>query len=342
MTVEKHRWNSPGRRREFVKTLATVATATFAGCNEIAKDRSSEDTASTTSGSQLPEEVRVARDKIRMAYRELGDHPLVENDRFVFDVTAFQNEFDRRKTIDNAKTAQKLLIEIEDPSEVTESVISNLNTIVLVAELQIRQRVQVFRTIQTGSMYLELLGESNFETATKVIRKARTFLANVASLGERLEAELEPIEPDLLERYDYDQFQRAQEVLTEVAMWLDPTFDGSQHFARAMGQIELASRELESDDFGTASELYGEANTYFIQAQDAFDEAHGRGRTLPRFEQFVIDLGCILPIQIRFTEEIAKASNKFENGNKKEARQMVRETLDRYHNQSEGCTSGNR
>lgn len=337
MTVEKYR-SAPGEgRRDFVKSLATVATGILSGCNRKERNQSSEGVETTTSGSQLPEKVRVARNSIGTAYRELGEHPLVENQQFVFNVTAFQNEFDRKKTLNNTKTAQRLLKEIEDHPEVTESVISDLNTSALVAELQMKQRVQVFRTIQTGLMYLELLGEPNFETGTKVIRKARTFLAEVTSLGELFEVELGPIEPGLIERYDHDKFQRIQEILTEVVMWLDPIYEGSQHYIEAMRRIESASRKLESDDFRTASELYDEANTYFIRTQDAFNEAHGRGRTIPHFEQYVTDLRCILPIQIRFTEKIAEVSTQFEKGNEKQARQMARETLDRYHVQSEGC-----
>ncbi|WP_178917004.1 hypothetical protein [Natronomonas gomsonensis] len=333
---ERRTWT----RRGVVSAAAAVCCG-LAGCGN---DRPSETDGNGTPNEPQTEERRSEQlldieARLERVYERLTALPLVDDGDFVFDVSAFEDEFDHRAISDRTDKILADVAELEDSGEISTSRAETLSALARLADDRASQRYLLHQTIAATFAYDERVRDSRYDAATEPVVFAGEALEELSTVGQRVETHQQQLEDTnvTVDSYSYGTVKREQAMLLDVVTWLSPINGALHEMARGYALLDDANRSLEDDDSATAIEQYRAANARFESANDSFEEARGRGQRVGYVVPIVEQSRCSLSGLLDGTETLAEAIEKIEAGNEQEGESLAREAIQRMEQQRNRC-----
>lgn len=332
---ERRKWT----RRGVVSAAAAVSCG-LAGCGN---DRPSEtEENGTLQESQRkgrrPEQLSDIESRLERVHERLRTLPIANDDDFVFDVGAFEDEFDHRAISDMADGIIADVAELDDGGEISTSRAETLSALARLADDRASQRYLLHQTIAATFAYDRRVRDAKYDAATEPVAFAGEALEELSMVGRRVETHQQRLEGTnvTIDGYSHEVVKREQAMLLEVATWLSPINGALHEMARGYALLDDANRSLE-DDTATAIEQYRAANARFESATDSFEEARGRGQRVDYVVPIVEQARCSLSGLLDGTETLAEAIEKIEAGNEQEGESLAREAIQRMEQQRNRC-----
>jgi hypothetical protein len=272
-------------------------------------------------------------------YERLTTLPIVNDGDFIFDVDAFEDEFDHRAISDTADEILADIVELEDNGEISTSRAETLSTLTRLADDRASQRYLLHQTIAATFAYDERIRDARYGAATEPVVFASETLEELSTVGQRVETHQQQLEDTnvTIDGYSHESVKKEQAMLLDVATWYSPINGALHEMARGYALLNDANRSLEDDDPATATERYRAANARFQSANDSFEEARGRGQRVGYVVPIVEQSRCSLSGLLDGTETLAEAIEEIEAGNEQEGESLAREAIQRMEQQRNRC-----
>lgn len=332
---------SGGRRSDALRTnrravlagIAAAAAAPLSGCSsdgDSADRERAEPVGSESSGTgtHRPEAFVAAREEAESVYGRLNAVPAVVDGEFAFDVVAFEDDYDHREVLSDARKLRER-VDALDAADLPEAERNGLRVAAELAEPLVRQRLFLHQALVAGVAFGDRFASAEFDAATATIRDARGYLRSLAASGERVETVLNGRErggPEI-EGYDPASIEAAQEVLVEVARWANPAYEGLERSVLGFERFVAANDAMEAERFGRARDRFRSARTHFEAATDAFDRSQGRGRRVGYVAPTVDGIRCVVPAYLDGCERLGDAFDELDAGNRERGFGIAREAL---------------
>ena len=331
MTGRKSRDEFRANRRAVVVGIVTTASVTLGGCSSIRggsgtgrKDAEPDSNAD----AHPPEEFVNAKSETRSVYERINSVPVVTDDEFVFDVNAFEDDFDHEAVLSDARELQER-INAMDAADVPDAELDGLQVTLELAESLVRQRLFLHQVIVGGLTFEDLFAEAEFGAAIETIRDARGFLDSLVTSGERVEELLDRQKGRAVsvDGYDPAAIRETQEVLVEMTRWSNPAYEGLHHSAAGFDSFVAANEAMEMEQFGKAKRAFRNARAHYQAAGKAFDRSRGRGRSIDYLAPTVEGISCVVPAYLEGCERLGDALEELDVGNEERGFELAEETL---------------
>lgn len=321
-------------RRTFLAEASILATASISGCGTSQRDVSEKERTPISTTSTVASEGNVEDDivgiieDISALYERLSALPIVEDNEFVFQVKAFENDFDQKQLFTDADRILEGL-EGRRSSNRDSPRIETLIESTELAKLLARQRGIVHQVIAAGLVYHRRVNQDDYDAAANAIQNAQQFVVdlrrNVDRIGETVEvADWSRLSID---EFDPDSIRTTQSHLVEICRWTKFAYEGLNRTIRGIRRFDTGNAELESEEYTGAATAYEESYVDFESAVESFNKAQRRGKQLPHLVPVVEGMRCLLPAYMESSRILSKSMEEFEAGNQDEARTIAREAL---------------
>lgn len=309
--------------------LAAAAVAALGGCSEGTDDGSGADGEATPDGQRTGgRTLDRARADLETVYRRLEAVPVAEDGEFVFDVGAFESEFDHEAVVADASAVRDRL-EVHDADGAAREG-DALAAAAELAGLLARQRLSLHQAVAAGLTFEERFARAEFGPAAGAVRDGRAYVDGLVSNGERIEAVLAGRDGPLpaVDGYDPASVREAQSVLAEVTLWTGPAYEGLGRAADGFDAFAAANDAMERERFGTAAGRLDRARERFEAAEAAFDRAAGGGRRMDYVAPTVDEVRCAVPAYVEGCDRLGDALAAIDAGDRSRGFDLARATLD--------------
>lgn len=326
---ESSRSNSINRRI-FLANFATTAAVTTAGCGNASEGDSNEnEDVDAGEDSPVPEDFEALQAELGSVFDEIESLPIVDEDKLVFDVSAFEKEFAHDELLERIETVHRRVESVDD-ERISRTEHEDLSDGADMAELLVRERILVHQTIAAGLTYERRVLQSEYETATEAIRHARTTLDYLVENGKQLEAHpwYDRRKDVTAHGFQPDSVRNTQDVLARISIWTDSAYEGFHEFGKGLSRFVTGNDALKGNRYADAGDSYDDASKHLEDAKVAFDRAHGSGRRLPHLVPTFEEVRCMIPAYTTASEELHDSMAAFEVGDETRGREIAREAFD--------------
>lgn len=320
---------SSGPRADRRGVLAAAAAAAFGGCSAVTDaDPGPDGDASADGPRAAGDGLEEARAGLASVYARLESVPVADDGEFVFDVGAFEAEFDHEAVLADVEAVRERIEAHDADAGARER--AALATAADVAAALVRQRLHLHQALAAGAAYEERFGRAEFGRAAAAVRDGRESLERVGANGERVEALLDRQDGPApgVEGYDPATIRDAQSVLVSVARWTGPAYEGLGPAAEGFDAFAAANDAMERERFGTAADRFGRARDRFEAAEAALDRAAGRGRRVGYLAPTVEEVRCVVPAYVDGCDRLADALADVDAGDRSRGFDVARATLE--------------
>ena len=333
---ERREWT----RRGVVSAIAAVSCG-LAGCGNSQSPESdrNESSAQPSEGEQRSEQVLAVESRLERVYERLRTLPIADDGDFVFDVTAFEDEFDHRAISDRTDEIVADIVELDEGGEISSNRAETLSTLARLADDRASQRYLLHQTIAATFAYDERVRDARYDAAREPMIFASERLEELSTVGQRVETHQQRLDEASvkMDGYSHEAVKREQAMLLDVSAWLSPVSRALHEMARGYTVLADANQSLENDAPSTASEQYRAAHARFETASEAFAEARGRGQRVGYIVPIVEQSRCSLSGLLDGTDTLAEAIEEIEAGNEQEGKSLAREAIERMEQQRNRC-----
>lgn len=322
--------------------MTVGAIGGLAGCSdgESTDTIDDESTSTTESSTTVPKALSDVKSAVERIYARLNAVPLAEGEELVFDLSAFEEEFDHHGVMDLAEETLEELNRIGDRADVDDDTVEALTQATRIGDHLARQRFFLHQALSAGGIYDQRISTGEYDAATEAIRYAREFVDGLADSGEVIEHELSTIERNAdvaIDGFDTASIALTQDALVEITQWLAPVYEGFHHMVRALSIIDRDDPMPEDDEIRRQKQRYETVLEHLEDAQSAFDTAHGRGKELPRFVPRVEEFRCALPDWLDGYATIRDGFETVDAGDENEGQEQVVDGLETIRKPAERC-----
>lgn len=310
-------------RRGVLGALATVLASAAGGCSAVTDP--SESTESEPGSTQTPEGYTEAVTELEDLYERLEAVPIAADGEFVFDPSAFEDEFDHDAVLSDVEAVRDRIRGLDAEDAERDALMRAAD----LAEHLARQRIALHQVVTAVFAFEDLFAAAEFGAATGVAADARQFLETLAREGNRVEALLDRTGTGPpVDGYDPASIRATQELLVEITHWSDPAYEGLGRVAEGFGRFVDANDAMERERFGAARAAFGAAQADFEAAAEAFDRARGRGRRVGYVAPAVDELRCVAPAYVEGCGRLADAVEELDAGNEARGFDRAQEALE--------------
>lgn len=330
-----------GWTRRGVLTTAAAVSCGLAGCGSDQRSKNGRD--ETPEGTDEPnrrsERELAIESQLEEVHERLAALPIVVDGDFVFDVEAFEDEFDHRAISDRTDEIVADVAELQDEGEITTDRAETLSVLARLADDRASQRYLLHQTIAATFAYDERVRDTRYEAAREPVAFAGESLEELSTVGERIEDHQRQLDETsvTIDGYSHEAVEKEQAMLLDVATWFSPVTEALHEMARGYTLLADANQSLEEETASTASEQYRAANVRFEAASRAFEEARGRGQRVGYVVPIVEQSRCSLSGLLDGTDTLAEALEEIEAGNEQEGKSLAREAIERMEQQRNRC-----
>lgn len=325
-------------RRTVLATIISAGSPIISGCSDNSNPGGDEPVSSRQAGPQ-EDEYSAIRTNLEDIFEEINRFPISENGEFVFDVQAFEANFDFENLLEQTRALQERLEQIESKSD---RELEALRSVAKIAELRIRARLSTHQAIAAGLSYGNRLSREEYADATEAIQHGRIYLEELAEIVRDIENKLgkELVDSVPIDGYEQDSIQNTQSVLLEIVQWSAVIYRSFEYASVGFELFEKGTEKIEDERVEEARKKFESAGVQFTNAQEVIERAHGRGRRLVYIVPLVRKLRCILPIYRDTSAQFADSFTAWKSGEEDEARRIAQKVIEGVDQRMAQCEDG--